>query len=311
MRRKMEFLNEFWLKLIGLLTMTIDHVGYFMLLYAGQDNPMHHVAMVFRIIGRIAFPLFIFMLAEGLHKTHDRGNYLLRLAIFWGAIFGVEIIISMINLEEFSIRAFSSQAFTDLLAYGLFVFFLEKKGWWKLFSLLPLAFILLSYVAQVSEIYADATGAYNPIWTTYFPEWAGSGYSLFGFLMFLGMYYAIPLAKKIIKATFGTIVDENGQEHLLEDNEIQAHPKYQGLVNVIAITSIVLVTVLFWAIGYFAPQIDPYFTIAPQSYCVLACLFILLYNGERGYRRKWFQYFSYLYYPLHIVLIALIFMLAF
>jgi len=37
---------------------------------------------------------------------------------------------------------------------------------------------------------------------------------------------------------------------------------------------------------------------------------ILLYNGRRGYNAKWFQYGSYLYYPLHIVALIVIFIIS-
>lgn len=53
------------LKLIALLTMTVDHIGH--LLYP-------HVA-VLRIIGRLAMPIFAYMIAEGCRYTHSMGKY--------------------------------------------------------------------------------------------------------------------------------------------------------------------------------------------------------------------------------------------
>ena len=46
-----------------------------------------------------------------------------------------------------------------------------------------------------------------------------------------------------------------------------------------------------------------------QIYALFAGAFILLYNGKRGYNSKWFEYGGYAYYPLHILIIALIFYL--
>ena len=58
------------LKLIALVTMTIDHVG--LLLLPGL--------VVLRIIGRLSMPLYAYMIAQGCRYTHDRRRYFLRLA---------------------------------------------------------------------------------------------------------------------------------------------------------------------------------------------------------------------------------------
>jgi len=55
------------LKLIALITMTIDHVG--MMLFPGVK--------IMRAIGRIAFPIFAYMIAEGCQYTRNRRKYLL------------------------------------------------------------------------------------------------------------------------------------------------------------------------------------------------------------------------------------------
>ena len=57
------------LKLIALITMTIDHVGF--MLFPGMR--------ILRIIGRIAFPIFAFMIAEGCRHTRNRKKYLLSM----------------------------------------------------------------------------------------------------------------------------------------------------------------------------------------------------------------------------------------
>ena len=68
-------MTSFFLKLIALVTMTIDHSGA-MLMGLGHDT------MFMRIIGRAAFPIYAFLIAEGCRKTHSRGKYFLRLAVF-------------------------------------------------------------------------------------------------------------------------------------------------------------------------------------------------------------------------------------
>ena len=65
-------LNGFHLKLIAACTMFIDHMGY--TLFPG--------VMWLRCIGRVAFPIFCFLIAEGCVHTHDRKKYVLRLLVF-------------------------------------------------------------------------------------------------------------------------------------------------------------------------------------------------------------------------------------
>lgn len=58
------------LKLLALIAMTCDHVGLELL----PGLP------VLRIVGRLAFPIYGWMIAEGCRHTHDPRKYLLRLA---------------------------------------------------------------------------------------------------------------------------------------------------------------------------------------------------------------------------------------
>ena len=65
-------LNGFHLKLIAVCTMFIDHMG----------DTLFPGVMWLRCIGRVAFPIFCFLIAEGCVHTHDRKKYALRLLVF-------------------------------------------------------------------------------------------------------------------------------------------------------------------------------------------------------------------------------------
>jgi len=59
------------LKIIALIAMTIDHVGFLLL-------PQY---TILRVIGRISFPIFSFMIAEGCRYTKNRRKYLMLIGL--------------------------------------------------------------------------------------------------------------------------------------------------------------------------------------------------------------------------------------
>ncbi len=63
-------LSQEALKLIACITMLIDHMA-----------AVFGFALKWRVIGRLAFPIYCFLLAEGAHHTRNSKKYALRLAI--------------------------------------------------------------------------------------------------------------------------------------------------------------------------------------------------------------------------------------
>lgn len=59
------------LKIIAVIAMLCDHIG----------KELFPQATVLQIIGRIAFPVFAFMIAEGCFYTRDKKKYLLKIAV--------------------------------------------------------------------------------------------------------------------------------------------------------------------------------------------------------------------------------------
>ncbi len=75
------------LKWIALVTMLIDHFAVAVYKPALHNDFTVHTSYklyydIMRDTGRIAFPIFIFLLIEGYKHTKSTGKYLLRLAIF-------------------------------------------------------------------------------------------------------------------------------------------------------------------------------------------------------------------------------------
>src|SRR5258706_7044420 len=65
-------LTVFDIKIIAIITMIIDHVGEFFF-------PQF---FLLRVVGRLSFPLFAWLIANGAHHTKNINVYLKRLFIF-------------------------------------------------------------------------------------------------------------------------------------------------------------------------------------------------------------------------------------
>lgn len=73
---RIQRLSSNTLKIIAAALMLVDHIG--MLLFPS--------VMILRIIGRLAFPIFAFMIAEGCRYTRSKARYLLTVLCFGSVI---------------------------------------------------------------------------------------------------------------------------------------------------------------------------------------------------------------------------------
>lgn len=84
------------LKILAMIAMTCDHVGI-------QLLPQFRIL---RLIGRLSLPIYAYMIAEGCRYTHDRKQYLLRLATL-AALCQIVYFISMRSLYQCILVTFS------------------------------------------------------------------------------------------------------------------------------------------------------------------------------------------------------------
>ena len=122
-------LSGSWLKLIAVVTMLIDHIASVFL----REDPIvifsafghtFTIYEIMRTVGRIAFPLFAFLLAEGFLHTSNRKNYGANLLVF--------ALISEIpwNLEHTGKLLYSNQNVFFTLFFGFLGLYIieECKG---------------------------------------------------------------------------------------------------------------------------------------------------------------------------------------
>lgn len=251
-------LNGFQLKILALIIMTMDHIHYFFGLIAP-------VPELFTMIGRIAAPIFVFMVANGFAHTHSRGKYLLRLytgavlmqlgnrvvnacfplpndAIVMNGIFGTmsAIVLTLLGVEAVRACVRTRRYGRAALAVaGLLALYASGLAAIPLFSAAPLAGQLLMIFVPMPFLVEG---------------------SILFVLLGVGMYYCRNSKKAL--AIFYTL------------------------------TILAIVALNRFAVG----------AVTMGVFMWLALPFMLLYNGERG---RGMKYLFYAYYPAHVYLFAI------
>lgn len=80
--QKIQVFNGAQLKWIAMISMLADHVNKALVYPYIDTSAMLLLSDVLEIIGRIAYPLFLFLLVEGFFKTRSRARYLRQLLCF-------------------------------------------------------------------------------------------------------------------------------------------------------------------------------------------------------------------------------------
>ncbi|MEY8339448.1 TraX family protein [Lachnospiraceae bacterium 62-35] len=137
-RKRQSGLSGNQLKEIAIGAMLLDHIGAFILGYlpiAGtveKGQVFANIYILLRIVGRLAFPIFAFLLTEGFFHTKSVKKYLLRLGTF--ALLS-EIPFDLALYEK--VGDFSMQNVFFTLFIGLFtMYFMEKWEKYLFFCML-------------------------------------------------------------------------------------------------------------------------------------------------------------------------------
>ena len=273
MEKKSHFLNGFHLKIIGYISMIFDHIIVVLdMLNKFNSLPFFTIKVItlFRIIGRIAFIIFSFLTVEGIIKSKHKLKYIFRLAI--------TSIVMDVGLYLFS-RQYIGNPITTLTLGALTIYFLEDKKIYKKFlALIPITYILL-IAFEVIPLYSD--------------------YDIYGLSVILIFYISYLLTKFV-----SSLIIKYNQL----DEETFSKSSYRiTLRNTVS-------AILFVSFSFIIYMLNPiwnnkgFFTEmnSIQIYSIFAVIPILFYNEERGYNKPWFKYGSYLFFPLHIIIIYII-----
>lgn len=146
MRDKVYSMSARQLKIIAIITMTIDHIGLYLL-------PMESIVTdVARVIGRIAFPLFAFFVAEGFLHTRNLFKYFLRLFLF-ALIVELGLLIYSHTVEETEL--FQANVIW-VLCFGLVSLWLASQKHWAWKLLIPIILIGAEWLAIPYAAYGIA-----------------------------------------------------------------------------------------------------------------------------------------------------------
>ena len=66
------------LKIIAFISMFLDHTGKILEIFYVNNKTISTISYIFSIIGRITFPIIIFLLIEGFNHTSSLKKYFLR-----------------------------------------------------------------------------------------------------------------------------------------------------------------------------------------------------------------------------------------
>ncbi|MCL2095769.1 MAG: conjugal transfer protein TraX [Oscillospiraceae bacterium] len=249
------------LKIIALVIMTLDHLAKYQLL---TKSP--YINELMRITGRIAAPLFLFLLVEGLRHTRNRRNYIMRLYTASVIMEFLRVLAVILNMG-----IPMGNIFQTFFYAALYITCIDKIIKSEKFDLNIIKYIVFIFIPLILTAARDFFGLNlyeNMLLNILLPPPFEVEFSFFFVLLGIAWYFVDNKnINCIILAVLSVICG-------VVDMRVFNNPSNNFT---------------FWHL--FTPN---------QWLMILAVVFIALYNGEKG--AGGFKYFFYIYYPVHQVL---------
>ncbi|MDE6675005.1 MAG: conjugal transfer protein TraX [Acetatifactor sp.] len=203
-------------------------------------------------IGRIAFPIFAFMVAEGYSHTHNLRRYLLRMLL--GALLA-EIPFDLMYSSSIFYPFHQNVLWTFLLSLLLIVLIEKIKSRFR-----PVAALLLSAAVTILGF-------------------------VIGYIAMVD-YYGIGILTVLM---FHFFRKQSWKNRLCQ-------------FICLYILNVKLLGGYYYDVQVFGFEIE----VVQQGFALLALIPIWLYQGRQGIRNKFFQYFCYAFYPVHMLLLFVV-----
>lgn len=249
------------LHIMAMLFMLLDHMWATVLSYNWMT-----------CVGRIAFPIFAFLIVEGYKHTSNLKKYMLRLLVF-----------AIISEVPFN------------LLYGNRPFYPVHQNvlWTLLISLYGIKIM-------------DNTIKKNKLWLSLITCF---GVCVLGFILGYALFVDIYGCGVLTVFVF-YFFDRDKENNII--SKYFKNLKHQKLLWTLLCfigQFICLYQINVEILGGFYYNINIFgmnFELVQQGIALLALIPIWLYKGKQGYHAKWFKYFNYAFYPAHCLILGLI-----
>ena len=249
------------LKIIAVLFMILDHIAEYLYPYIYPN-----VYYIFRSIGRMAMPLFVYLLVQGFFYTKNLKKYILRIFIL--AIVTQLIIFSLgcVNKTFYTNYTISVNQYLNVIfSYGFSLILLSVIDRRKMFSNLNNSLnLLLDLIVLIFVVFIYLN--LNIEFKMQVP------------FLFIEIY--------LIEKAF---IDSQNKLLLKSSNRLNVKNK--------------LIYILLILISIFTSSFFVDYEIGNKYIILLSIIPIFLYNGNRGNNSKIIQYTFYYFYPIHQIIL--------
>lgn len=271
-------LTAFQIKVLALVIMTVDHIGAF----AFEVPIVARYEGLLRSVGRLAAPLFLFLLVQSIRHTRSKPKFLLRLYL---AGVCTELFVTVMNLclgEVFNYFTPGNILFTFFYTTLCIVLVERAASEVKAREFRALAVTAVLFAASLlptlfggalyEAIYPAGASTrvqflVSGLWNSFLPTFHTMDYGIGFVILGAAMYFAGTKNRQCaVFAAFCLLCIAGAVFAPSEIYMVQSFGLFQNFFDL------------------------------SQCRMIFALPFMLLYNGERGRSGKWFFYW---YYPLH------------